>query len=699
MTRQINLNKVRNIGIMAHIDAGKTTLTERIIFYTGKSHKLGEVHDGTAQMDWMKQERERGITISGAATTCSWKEHKINIIDTPGHVDFTVEVERSLRILDGAVVVFCAVGGVEPQSETVWRQSQKYNVPKIVFVNKMDRIGADFFGVLKEIEKELGANAIPLQIPMGAEDNFKGIIDLLEMKAYIYDTESLGKNFHTEKIPAEYQATAEQYRQIMLEKAVELDDALMTKHLESQPVTREELMQAIRRGTIANKIVPVLCGTAFKNKGIQKLLDAVTLYLPSPLDLPPVKGINPEQPEKVIERKPDDNEPFTALAFKVQADPHMGKLVYLRVYAGKLPSGSYVYNATKRRKERLGRLLEMHANQRTDRSKIFAGDIIATVGLDYTVTGDTLCDPEHPLLLETIEFPTPVMSISIKPQNRAAQEKLGNALARLAEEDPTFTVHVDQETEETILSGMGELHLEIIVDRLKNEFKVEAVAGQPKVAYKETILKSVEEKYKHVKQTGGHGQYAHVVLVVSPNKPGEGFEFENDISQGVIPKEYIPAVEKGIIEAMHQGVLAGYPVVDIKATLIDGSFHEVDSSEIAFRLAARECFKKAFIKAVPILLEPYMSLEVITPEEYLGSVVGHICSKRGKVFGIEAKSNQQVITAEAPLSEMFGYVSTLRSLTSGHANYSMHFEKYREVPLEFAEKVIEERRLEKKAKS
>jgi elongation factor G len=433
MTRQINLNKVRNIGIMAHIDAGKTTLTERIIFYTGKSHKLGEVHDGTAQMDWMKQERERGITISGAATTCSWKEHKINIIDTPGHVDFTVEVERSLRILDGAVVVFCAVGGVEPQSETVWRQSQKYNVPKIVFVNKMDRIGADFFGVLKEIEKELGANAIPLQIPMGAEDNFKGIIDLLEMKAYIYDTESLGKNFHTEKIPAEYQATAEQYRQIMLEKAVELDDALMTKHLESQPVTREELMQAIRRGTIANKIVPVLCGTAFKNKGIQKLLDAVTLYLPSPLDLPPVKGINPEQPEKVIERKPDDNEPFTALAFKVQADPHMGKLVYLRVYAGKLPSGSYVYNATKRRKERLGRLLEMHANQRTDRSKIFAGDIIATVGLDYTVTGDTLCDPEHPLLLETIEFPTPVMSISIKPQNRAAQEKLGNALARLAE--------------------------------------------------------------------------------------------------------------------------------------------------------------------------------------------------------------------------------------------------------------------------
>jgi elongation factor G len=695
MTRQINLGKVRNIGIMAHIDAGKTTLTERIIFYTGKSHKLGEVHDGAAQMDWMKQERERGITISGAATTCAWKEHRINIIDTPGHVDFTVEVERSLRILDGAIVVFCAVGGVEPQSETVWLQSQKYSVPKIVFINKMDRIGADFFEVLKEIEKELGANAIPLQIPIGKEENFRGIIDLLEMKTYIYDSDSLGKDFHTEKIPNEYVEVAEKYRQIMLEKIIELDDVLMGKHLDSKDISREEIVQAIRRNTISNKIVPIMCGTAFKNKGIQKLLDAVTLYLPSPLDLPPVKGTDPDNHDKIIERKAEDSEPFTALAFKVQTDPHMGKLVYLRVYSGKLAAGSFVYNATKGKRERLGRLLEMHANQRTDKPKIFAGDIVAAVGLDYTVTGDTLCDPDHPLLLEAIEFPTPVMSISIKPVSRAAQEKLGNALAKLAEEDPTFNVRVDPETEETILSGMGELHLEIIVDRLKHEFNVEAVAGKPKVAYKETILNSAEEKYKHVKQTGGHGQYAHVELMISPAKPGEGFEFENDISQGAIPKEYVPAVEKGIIEAMQHGVLAGYPVVDVKATLIDGSFHEVDSSEIAFRLAARECFKKAFLKAIPILLEPYMSLEVVTPQEYMGNVVGHICSRRGKILGMEAKGPLQVISAEAPLAEMFGFVSDLRSLTSGHTNYSMHFEKYRAVPSETSAKIIEEKAKEK----
>jgi elongation factor G len=694
MTRQIKLNKVRNIGIMAHIDAGKTTLTERIIFYTGKSHKMGEVHDGTAQMDWMKQERERGITISGAATTCSWKEHRINIIDTPGHVDFTVEVERSLRILDGAVVVFCAVGGVEPQSETVWRQSEKYNVPKIVFVNKMDRVGADFFGVLKEIEKELGSNVIPLQIPLGTEDKFNGVIDLIEMKAYTFDAESQGRDIHTAEIPKDVRPLAEQYRHVMVEKAVDLDDVLMAKHLDSQAVTKDELMGAIRRGTIANKVVPVLCGTAFKNMGIQKLLDAVTLYLPSPLDLPPVKGVVPGHPEQTVERKPDDNEPFAALAFKVQADPHMGKLVYLRVYSGKLPAGSHVYNATKERQERVGRLLEMHANQRTDRPKIFAGDIVAAVGLERTVTGDTLCDPEHPLLLEAIEFPAPVMSISIKPKDRASQDKLDKALARLAEEDPTFAVHVDAETKETILSGMGELHLEIIVDRLLTEFKVEALAGQPKVAYKETILNSVEVKHKHVKQTGGHGQFAHVVLVVGPSKPGEGFEFENEITGGAIPKEFIPAVEKGVIDAMQNGVLAGYPVVDVKVALVDGSAHDVDSSDLAFRVAARDCFKKAFLKAVPVLLEPYMSLEVVTPKDYFGNVVGHICSRRGKVFGMEAKGDQQTITAEAPLSQMFGYISDLRSLSSGHATCSMHFEQYREVPQESALKIIEERRLE-----
>ncbi len=692
MSRKVPLEKVRNIGIMAHIDAGKTTLTERILFYTGRSHKIGEVHDGAAQMDWMKQEQERGITITSAATTCFWNDHRINIIDTPGHVDFTVEVERSLRVLDGSIAVFCAVGGVEPQSETVWRQSDKYNVPKIAFINKMDRVGADFFGVIKNIEADLGANVIPLQIPIGAEDDFKGIIDLMEMKAYIYDDESLGKNFHTEDIPADFEKISKEYHHIMVEKAVELQDSLMEKYLESEDkITKEELIAAIRKGTIANKIVPVLCGSAFKNKGVQRLLDAITLYLPSPSDVAAIEGCEPLDLEKKIQRKPSDDEPFSALAFKVQADPHMGKLIYFRVYSGKLEAGSYVLNATKDKKERVGRILQMHANQRESRSTIYAGDIAAAIGLDHTVTGDTLADMEKPVLLEAIEFPAPVMSISVKPSSPADQDKISKALIKLSEEDPTFTIHTDEETDETIISGMGELHLEVIVDRLKHEFSVAAVVGQPKVAYRETILSSVTQEYKHAKQTGGRGQYGHVVMEVSPTKPGEGFEFKNSITGGKIPREYIPAVEKGVISAMQKGVYAGYPVVDVKVELLDGSYHDVDSSELAFKLAASECFKKAFSKGAPVLLEPYMSLEVTTPEEYVGNVVGNICSRRGKVLGIEAKVNQQVIAAEAPLSEMFGYATTLRSLSSGRATYTMHFEKYVEVPSAIADKIIEEK--------
>ncbi|MBI5360233.1 MAG: elongation factor G [Planctomycetes bacterium] len=691
MPTKTELSAVRNIGIMAHIDAGKTTLTERILFYTGKSHKIGEVHDGRAQMDWMKQERERGITITAAATTCYWNDFRINIIDTPGHIDFTVEVERSLRVLDGAIAVFCAVGGVEPQSETVWRQSEKYNVPKIAFVNKMDRTGADFYKVLNSIESELGANVIPLQIPVGMEDEFRGVVDLLEMKAYIYEDDSDPRGFTTEEIPADLMESAKKYHHIMVEKAVELDDSLMGKYLESEDkITKEELISAIRKGTITNKIVPLLCGAAYKNKGVRRLLDAITEYLPSPVDLPPVKGTDPENKDAVIERKPDDNEPFTALAFKVQSDPHMGKLVYIRAYSGHIDNGAYIINASKNKKEKIGRILHMHANQREIIPDISAGDIAAVIGLDHTVTGDTLCDPEHPIVLETIEFPASVMSISIKSEGKDELDKLDRALMRLAEEDPTFTVHTDRETDETILSGMGELHLEIIVDRLKHEFGVEVAVGAPKVAYKETILETVTERYKHVKQTGGHGQYADVEMEISPAKPGEGFEFENSITQGAIPREYIPAVEKGVIEAMEKGVLAGFPVVDVKVSLVDGSFHEVDSSEIAFRLAARECFKKAFMKAGPVLLEPYMSLEVVTLKDYIGGVVGHICSKRGKVLGIEARGEQQVISAETPLGEMFGYVSTLRTLSSGRANYTMHFEKYSEVPFATAEKIIEE---------
>ncbi len=700
MPRTIELSKVRNIGIMAHIDAGKTTLTERILYYTGRSHKMGEVHDGKAKMDWMKQEQERGITITSAATTCHWNNHRIHIIDTPGHVDFTVEVERSLRVLDGAVAIFCAVGGVEPQSEAVWRQSDKYNVPKLAFINKMDRVGADFFGVMKNIEDDLGTNVMPLQIPIGAEVDFRGVIDLMEMKAYIYsDDASLGKNFQVEDIPQEYLEIAKKYRHIMVEKAVELDDTLMEKYLEGEEsITSEELMRVMRKGTIDNKVVPLLCGSAFKNKGVQKLLDAVTQYLPSPADLRPVEGRDPHDKTKIIARKPDDNEPFSALAFKIQTDPHMGKLIYFRVYSGSLKAGSYVYNATKDKTQRVGRILQMHANEREIREDIFAGEIAAAVGLDRTVTGDTLCDEDHPILLEAMEFPAPVISLSITPKTRSDQDKIGKGLMKLAEEDPTFTVATDKETDETILSGMGELHLEVIVDRLKHEFSVEAVVGMPKVAYKETIRKSVEINHKHVKQTGGKGQYAHVVMNISPAAPGAGFEFIDNIVGGRIPKEYIPAVEKGIIDAMKKGVYAGYPVVDVIVDLVDGTYHEVDSSEMAFRTAAREAFKKAFLKAKPVFLEPFMSVEVTTPDEFVGSIVGDLCSRRGRVLGMEAKAKHQIVDAEAPLGEMFGYATGLRSLSSGRANYSMHFEKYVEVPHSIAEKILEERNKAKEEK-
>lgn len=694
----INLGKVRNIGIMAHIDAGKTTTTERILFYTGRSHKIGEVHDGKAQMDWMKQEQERGITITSAATTCYWNDCRINVIDTPGHVDFTVEVERSLRVLDGAVAVFCAVGGVEPQSETVWHQSNKYNVPKIAFVNKMDRVGADFFAVIKGIEEELGGNVIPLQIPIGAEDNFRGVVDLLEMKAYIYEEESQGKNFRVEEIPQDSQELAVKYRHLLLERAAAFDETLTKKYLDSpDSLTMEELIRIIRKGTVANAMVPVLCGASFKNKGVQKLLDAIVMYLPSPLDLPAVTGHDIKDDAKTLQRRPDASEPFAALAFKVQSDPHMGKLVYLRIYSGYLETGSYVMNSTKGKKERIGRIVQMHANQREARENAFAGEIVAVIGLNHTITGDTLCDPDNPILLEAIEFPSPVVSLSIAPKSRADQDKLGKGLGRLIEEDPTFKVESDEETKETILTGMGELHLEIIVDRLKTEFGVEAIVGKPKVAYRETILKPSTGEYKHVKQSGGRGQYGHVVMEITPT-PGKEFEFINSIKGGAIPRSFIPAVEKGVVEAMHKGPYAGYPVVDVAVNLIDGSFHEVDSSELAFKLASIGCFKQAFLEAEPLLLEPYMSLEVTAPEEYVNSVVGYICSCRGKILGMDTKGKQKIITAEVPLSEMFGYTTNLRSLSSGRANASMHFEKYMQVPNEITAKILEEKKQQKESK-
>ena len=690
---EIELARIRNIGIMAHIDAGKTTTTERILYYTGKSHKIGEVHDGKAQMDWMKQEQERGITITSAATTCFWNKTRINIIDTPGHVDFTVEVERSLRILDGSVAVFCAVGGVQPQSETVWRQSEKYNVPKIAFVNKMDRVGADFFAVLEDMEKTLQAPALALQIPIGAEDKFQGIVDLIERKAYLYDDQTQGKDFRTEAIPEELKEKAEDFRHKMVEKAVSCDENLMEKYLQDQnSITEDELVKVIRSGTISGKLVPVLCGSAFKNKGVQKMLDAIVAYLPSPLDMPEVEGNEPDDPEQKLSRKADLNAPFSALAFKVQADPHMGKLVYARVYSGSLQAGSYVLNSTKDKKERVGRILQMHANQREARKAVFPGDIIALVGLSNTITGDTLCDPDKPIVLEAMEFPEPVISISIQPASRSDQDKLAKGLQKLAEEDPTFTVRADEETNEIILSGMGELHLEIIVDRLKHEFKVEAEVGQPQVAYREAITSSCTEDYKHVKQTGGRGQYGHVVFEMSPAETGKGLVFKNSIVGGSIPRGYFPAIEKGLKEIVQRGVYAGYPIIDVNINLIDGSYHEVDSSEIAFRMATIGCFKSAFLKCSPILLEPYMLLEITTPEEYVSNLVGNICSRRGKIQGMEMKGNQKVIKAEAPLSELFGYATQFRSLSSGRATCSMHFHSYQQVPKELTSKIIEDKK-------
>ncbi len=693
---EVDMTKIRNIGIMAHIDAGKTTVTERVLYYTGRSHKIGEVHEGKAQMDWMKQEQDRGITITSAATTCFWKGNRINIIDTPGHVDFTVEVERSLRVLDGAVAVFCAVGGVQPQSETVWRQSVKYNVPKMAFVNKMDRTGANFFGVLESIEQELEANVIPINIPLGQEENFRGVIDVIEMKAVIFDDSSQGKDFKIEDIPEEAKEMAQKYHQMMVERAAACDETLTEKYLQApDSLTKEELIAAIRKGTVANKAVPILCGTALKNKGVQRLLDAVNMFLPSPGDLPPIEGALPDDPEKTVKRSADVKEPLTALAFKVQADPHIGKLVYTRIYSGVVKSGTYILNATKDKKERVGRIVQMHANQRENKEYAHAGEIVALVGLSNTITGDTLTLQESPVILEAIEFPEPVISVSIKPESRGDQDKLGKALVKLMEEDPTFTVRTDEETDETILSGMGELHLEIIVDRLKEEFKVNVSVSQPKVAYKETITKPTTAEYKHVKQSGGHGQYGHVVMEMSPSDNGGGYKFTNSIVGGSIPKNYIPSVEKGIQEILKRGVLAGFPVVDVALNLTDGSYHEVDSSDIAFRLAAIGCFKEGFMRCSPVLLEPSMSLEITTPEDYVSNIVGNICSKRGKIINIDAKGNQKIVKAEAPLSELFGYMTTLRSLSSGRASCSMEFCKYSEVPESLAQKVIEERKKEK----
>ncbi|MDD4954782.1 MAG: elongation factor G [Candidatus Omnitrophica bacterium] len=696
----VDLSKVRNIGIMAHIDAGKTTLTERLLFYTGKIHKVGEVHDGKATMDWMKQERERGITITAAATTCFWLDTRINVIDTPGHVDFTAEVERSLRVLDGAVVVFCAVGGVEAQSETVWRQSDKYHVSKMVFVNKMDRVGADFYKVLGEIEEKLGANAVPVEVPIGAEADFKGVVDLIEMKAYMYGKDEDVKKVNAEEIPADCLELAKKWRHNLLEKTCSLDESLAEKYLKDEnSITPEELKSAIRKATIGNKIIPMLCGSALKNKGLQKLLDAVTFYLPSPLDLPAVEGKDPKDASTLIKISPTVNEPFAALAFKIQADPHVGKLVYFRVYSGYLTAGSYIFNSTKNKKERVGRILQMHANQKENRSSICAGDIGAAVGLGSTVTGDTLCSETRPVILESIEFPEPVVSISIKPKTRQDQDRLGKAIMKLVEEDPTFAFETDEETNEILLSGMGELHLEIMVDRLKEEFKVEAEVSPPKVAYKETILKTVTGEYKHIKQSGGHGQYGHVVIEFSPNEKGKGFVFESKIKGGAIPQNFVPSIEKGLKEVMKKSVYAGYPAVDFKATLLDGSFHEVDSSDIAFRIAAMGCYRETFLKANPVLIEPYMRIEVLTPEEYLSSIVGYICSKRGKIINIEDKSNQKLIISEAPLSEMFGYSQIFRSLSSGRATFAMEFSKYEPLPSSLAEKIVEEKKKEKEAQN
>ena len=691
MARAKSLDLQRNIGIMAHIDAGKTTTTERILYYTGVNYKIGEVHDGAATMDWMEQERERGITITSATTQCFWKDYVINIIDTPGHVDFTIEVERSLKVLDGAVGVFCAVAGVQPQSETVWRQADKYKVPRVAFVNKMDRTGANFYRVLEMMNDRLGATPVAIQIPIGAEDKFQGIVDLIEMKGYIWDVEGdFGMKFKEVEIPADLKDKAAEYRAKMIETAVEADEELMERYLEGGEISNEEIKSALRKGTIALQFNPVLCGTAFKYKGIQKLLDAVVDYLPSPLDIPAIAGVNPETGAEET-REASDDAPFAALAFKIMTDPYMGQLAYFRVYSGVFEAGNYVLNSTKDKKERIGRLLKMHSNKREEIKEIRAGDICATVGLKFTTTGDTLCDEKSPIILEAMEFPEPVISIAIEPKTKADQDKLSVALGKLASEDPSFRVRVDEETGQTVISGMGELHLEIIVDRLKREFKVEANIGNPQVAYRETFRKAVKTEGKYIKQSGGKGNYGHCWLEMTPLEPGAGFEFENKIVGGAIPKEYIPAIEKGVTEAMENGIVAGYPVVDFKVTVFDGSFHEVDSNEMAFKIAASMAFKDGMKQASPVLLEPIMKVEVVTPDEYMGDVMGDLSSRRGRIEGMNVQGNAQVINAMVPLKQMFGYSTELRSITQGRATYTMQFDHYEEVPANIAEEIIKSR--------
>ncbi len=672
---------------MAHIDAGKTTTTERILYYTGVTYKIGEVHDGTAVMDWMVQEQERGITITSAATTCYWKDCKINIIDTPGHVDFTIEVERSLRVLDGAVAVFDTVAGVEPQSETVWRQANKYEVPRIAFMNKMDRVGADFFMSVRSMVERLDANPVPIQIPIGAEDAFRGPIDLVTMKGLYYDDETLGASYTEGDIPENLLPLARENREKMLEALADIDDAIMEKYLNKEEIGTEEIKAVLRRGTLERKLTPVICGTAFRNKGVQLLLDAIVDYLPSPLDIPPVAGTVPNS-ASVIVRQASDKDPFAAIAFKVMTDPFVGQLTFIRVYSGVLSAGSYVYNSTKDTKERVGRLLKMHANKREELKEVFAGDIAAVVGLKHTLTGDTLCDDKQPIILEIMEFPEPVMSVAIEPKTKADQEKLSQSLAKLTQEDPSFRVTFNEETGQTIISGMGELHLEIIVDRLLREFKVGASVGKPQVAYKETIRTSSKAEGKFIRQTGGRGQYGHVYIEIEPLEQGKGFEFENKVVGGTIPREYIPAVEKGIRESADRGILAGYPVVDIKARLYDGSYHDVDSSEMAFKIAGSMAFKEATKNAKPVLLEPIMSLEIVTPEEYMGDVIGDLNSRRGRIINIEKRGNVQVIKGQAPLSEMFGYATDLRSKTQGRATFTMQFSQYNEVPKGVSEGII-----------
>lgn len=687
MSREYPLEKTRNIGIAAHIDAGKTTTTERLLFYSGKIHRMGEVHEGAATMDWMEQEQERGITITSAATTFLWGDHRINVIDTPGHVDFTVEVERSLRILDGAIAVFCAVGGVQPQSETVWRQADRYKVPRIAFINKMDRVGADYYKVVERIKERLGANAVPVQIPMGAEAEFEGMIDLVRMKAIRY-LDDLGEEFEITDIPEDLKSKAIEFREHLVEKVAEIDEHLMAKYVEGHKITAEEIKAGIRRGTVTNRLVPVLCGSAFKNKGMQALVDAVVDYLPSPLDVPPVEGIEPKT-GNIITREASDNEPFSALAFKIMSDSYVGKLTFFRVYSGSLSKGSYVYNSSKGKRERLGRILRMHANHREDVSKVHAGDIVAAVGLGDTTTGDTLCAEASSILLETIHFPDPVIAVAIEPKTKADQDKMILALARLSGEDPTFRTHTDEDTGQTIIAGMGELHLEIILDRLYREFKVEANHGKPQVTYKETIKRKTKAEGRYVRQSGGRGQFGHCVVEVEPLKPGEGFEFVNKIVGGSIPREYIPAIESGVREALDSGVFAGYQIVDVKVTVIDGSFHEVDSSEIAFKIAGSMAAKAAFAKAEPTLKEPVMEVEVVTPDDYLGDVIGDLNSRRGSIEHMESGPGKtQTIRAGVPLAEMFGYATALRSMTQGRASYTMEPSHYKEVPKSIADELV-----------